>query len=98
MLEGEMEKATFAGGCFWGLEHLFNEVPGVIEAVSGYAGGHVGKPTYEQVCMGGTRHAEAVAVTYDPSHVWYGQPLSSLWNQPPPPALNRPAPALRLGY
>jgi peptide-methionine (S)-S-oxide reductase len=94
ILDGEMEreKATFAGGCFWGVEHLFNEVPGVIEAVSGYAGGHVDKPSYEQVCGGRTGHAEAVEVTYDPSKVTYEQLLNSFWNMHDPTTLNRQGP------
>src|SRR5437773_61145 len=98
MLEREMEKATFAGGCFWGLEHLFNEVPGVIEAVSGYEGGHVDKPTYEQVCMGRTGHAEAVEVTYDPSKVSYEQLLNSFWNMHDPTTLKRQAPEIGQEY
>jgi peptide-methionine (S)-S-oxide reductase len=94
MLEGgmEVEKATFAGGCFWGVEHLFNQVPGVIEAVSGYEGGHVDRPSYEQVCGGRTGHAEAVEVTYDPTKVTYAELLNSFWNMHDPTTLNRQGP------
>jgi peptide-methionine (S)-S-oxide reductase len=67
--------AVFAGGCFWGVEAVFDNVKGVTEAVSGYAGGSVASPTYEQVSSGRTGHAESVRVTYDPSQVTYGQLL-----------------------
>jgi peptide-methionine (S)-S-oxide reductase len=67
--------ATFAGGCFWGVEAVFESVKGVTGAVSGYAGGKTDAPTYEQVSSGLTGHAESVSVTYDPSKVTYGQLL-----------------------
>lgn len=92
MLESEMEKATFAGGCFWGVEHLFNEMPGVIDAVSGYAGGTRDNPTYEQVCSGRTGHAESVEVTYDPARVSYQDLLNAFWNMHDPTTLNRQGP------
>jgi peptide-methionine (S)-S-oxide reductase len=67
--------AVFAGGCFWGVEAVFENVKGVTEAVSGYSGGDLPSPTYEQVSSGMTGHAESVRVTYDPSQVTYGQLL-----------------------
>lgn len=70
-----LQKAVFAGGCFWGVEAVFERLEGVTQVVSGYAGGAVDEPTYEQVSTGGTGHAEAVEVTYDPAVVSYGQLL-----------------------
>src|SRR5438477_11260792 len=87
-----MQNAMLAGGFLWGFEHLFNEIPGVTDAVSGYAGGHVDHPTYEQVCMGRTGHAEAVEVTFDPSKVTYEQLLNAFWNMHDPTTLNRQGP------
>lgn len=74
-----LEKATFAGGCFWCMESEFAEQPGIISAVSGYTGGHVKNPTYDQVSMGKTGHAEAVEITYDPSKVTYEKLLDIFW-------------------
>ena len=73
------EKATFAAGCFWCTEEAFEKVPGVISAVSGYTGGTVKGPSYEQVSSGRTGHAEAVEVTYDPSKVSYEKLLETFW-------------------
>ena len=72
--------ATFAGGCFWCVEEAFEKVPGVIRAVSGYTGGTVDKPTYEQVSAKSTGHYEAVQVTYDPSKVSYPQLVDWFWH------------------
>jgi methionine-S-sulfoxide reductase len=71
--------ATFAGGCFWCVEEAFEKVPGVISAVSGYTGGTVPSPTYEQVSNEATGHAEAVRVTYDPTKVSYEQLVDWFW-------------------
>lgn len=73
------ENATFAGGCFWCMESAFEELPGVIEAVSGYTGGHKENPTYEEVCSGTTGHLEAVKVTYDPQKISYQELLEVFW-------------------
>jgi len=72
-------KAIFAGGCFWCMESDFEKVKGVISVVSGYTGGRVGNPSYEQVSAGGTGHREAVEVTYDPAKVTYGQLVDVFW-------------------
>ena len=73
------EKAIFAAGCFWCTEEAFEKVPGVVAAVSGYTGGTVKNPSYDQVSSGRTGHAEAVEVTYDPAKVSYEQLLDVFW-------------------
>jgi peptide-methionine (S)-S-oxide reductase len=73
-------KATFAGGCFWCMEAPFDKVPGVVSTTSGYAGGHVRNPTYEQVSAGRTGHAEVVQVVYDPGKVTYEALLDVFWH------------------
>jgi peptide-methionine (S)-S-oxide reductase len=75
----EVAAATFAGGCFWCVEEAFDQVQGVLSTVSGYIGGHVVNPTYEQVTRGNTGHAEAVRVEYDPTAVSYETLLDTFW-------------------
>ncbi|MHB8572979.1 MAG: peptide-methionine (S)-S-oxide reductase MsrA [Candidatus Dormibacteria bacterium] len=87
-----MEKAILAGGCFWGVEHLFRQVPGVIDAVSGYTGGQLESPSYRDVCGGRTGHAEAVEVTFDETQVSYSELLSTFWNIHDPTTLNSQGP------
>lgn len=77
----KLEKATFAGGCFWCMEPAFEEIDGVTEVISGYTGGEEKNPTYEQVASGKTGHAEAVQITYDPSKVSYEKLLEVFWRQ-----------------
>lgn len=77
----ETKKATFAGGCFWCIESAFDKADGVVEAVSGYTGGHVENPTYEEVSSGETGHLEAVEVTYDPDKISYPEILQIFWEQ-----------------
>jgi len=81
--------ATFAGGCFWCVEADFDKVPGVISTTSGYTGGTVANPTYYQVSAGGTGHAEAVQIVYDPSKVTYQQLLDVFWHNHDPFVKNR---------
>lgn len=78
------EKATFAGGCFWCMEPPFDDLDGVIATVSGYMGGSVPNPTYEQVSRGGTGHAEVLQVTYDPARLTYQQLLDVYWRNVDP--------------
>jgi peptide-methionine (S)-S-oxide reductase len=87
------DTAVFAGGCFWGVEAVFRHVKGVKSAVSGYAGGNVGNPSYEQVSTGDTGHAESVQVIYDPSRVSYGKLLQIFFSVAHDPTqLNRQGP------
>jgi len=79
--DGRLKKATFAGGCFWCMQPPFRMVEGVIEVVSGYAGGTKENPTYEEVSSGTTGHLEAVQVTYDPGKVSYEALLDTFWRQ-----------------
>jgi len=81
--------ATFAGGCFWCVESDFDHVKGVISTTSGYTGGHVKNPTYHQVSAGGTGHAEAVEIVYDPSQVTYAQLLDHFWHTVDPTVKDR---------
>ena len=82
------EKAYFAGGCFWCMEPPFEVLDGVLEATSGYMGGEIENPTYEQVSMGNTGHAEVVEIEYDPNIITYGELLEVFWRNIDPTALN----------
>ena len=79
--EKGMEKAIFAGGCFWCIDAPFEKLDGVKNVISGYTGGHVKNPTYEQVCSGTTGHVEAVEIIYDPKVISYSELLDIFWKQ-----------------
>lgn len=81
--------ATFGGGCFWCVEAVFLELKGVEKVVSGYAGGTVPNPTYEQICSGTTGHAEVIQITFDPAVISYDQLLNVFWHVHDPTTLNR---------
>jgi len=89
MAATQLEKATFAGGCFWCEEHVFDEIPGVVSVTSGYTGGWKKNPTYEEVSAGGTGHAESVQVVYDPSKVTYEKLLDAFWHNVDPTTKDR---------
>ncbi len=79
--EIKTEKATFAGGCFWCMEHAFEKIDGVFKVISGYTDGHIENPTYEEVCTGRTGHVEAVQILYNPGKVTYQNLLDIYWMQ-----------------
>ena len=87
-----MAEATFAAGCFWGVEYVFRRVPGVTDVKVGYAGGQTENPTYEQVCSHTTGHAEVAQVTFDPDKVTYEQLLEVFWAMHDPTQVDRQGP------
>lgn len=89
MNEAGLEKATFGSGCFWCTEAIFENLNGVTSVVSGYAGGHVDNPTYEEVCTGTTGHAEVTQITYDPNIISFDELLEVFWKTHDPTTLNR---------
>jgi len=89
MKDAGSKTVVFAGGCFWCTEAIFNELKGVKKVVSGYSGGKVANPTYEQVCTGQTGHAECTQITYDPTQVTFAELLEVFWMTHDPTTLNR---------
>ncbi|HEX2051700.1 MAG TPA: peptide-methionine (S)-S-oxide reductase MsrA [Actinomycetota bacterium] len=91
-------KATFAAGCFWGVEVTFRNVDGVVDVTVGYTGGHTDDPTYKDVCSDRTGHAEAVEVVYDPERVTYDELLEVFWGAHDPTQVDRQGPDVGSQY
>ena len=89
MNNSKFEKATFAGGCFWCMQHPYDELKGVVSTTVGYTGGHRDNPTYEEVCAGETGHAEAIEILYDPTQINYSELLNVFWKNIDPTTLNK---------
>lgn len=98
MSDTPLQKATFAAGCFWGVEEFFRRVKGVKDVVVGYSGGNTEKPTYEQVTMGATGHAEAVQIVYAPSEASYDDLLQVFWANHDPTQKDRQGPDIGTQY
>lgn len=93
-----MEKATFAAGCFWGVQATFEQIDGVVATQVGYTGGTLANPTYHDVCSGTTGHAEAIQIEYDPTRVSYETLLDIFWKNHDPTTLNRQGPDVGTQY
>lgn len=92
------ELATFAAGCFWGIEVKFRNIPGVVDALVGYSNGHTENPTYKDVCTDQTGHAEVVQVEFDPEKVKYENLLEAFWQMHDPTEKNRQGPDFGTQY
>jgi peptide-methionine (S)-S-oxide reductase len=92
------EKATFGGGCFWGVEVAFRNVPGVVDTAVGYMGGTLANPSYEDVCTDRTGHAEVVQVEFDPAELSYAELLDTFWDVHDPTQRNRQGPDVGSQY
>ncbi len=93
-----MEQATFGAGCFWGVELIFRQTPGVVDTAVGYSGGKIKNPTYREVCSKLTGHAEVVNITFNPDVVEYAQLLDIFWDNHDPTTLNRQGPDIGSQY